>query len=1428
MNKTQINPYAKINRKIYGYSLPTVPSHEGLVKVGHTDKEDPKTRVLQQVGTAGLEFDLLFHRNAVRNDGKLFRDYDLHRYYLQRGYKRALLNNQASEWFKFGDISLAEKLADDYINLDYTAVQVGDDELDYILRPEQAEAVQKTLAYWKNPIHGPEFLWNAKPRFGKTLTCYDFMRQIDAQNVLIVTNRPAIANSWFDDFQAFIAWQEPGLKFVSETDALSDRAPLSRKDFVNGLQTMRDEGLDPRCLAFISLQDLKGAKRAGGQYDKLEWVFNMNWDLLVIDEAHEGIDTQKTDRAFDNIDRAFTLHLSGTPFKAIASQKFHAEQIYNWSYLDEQEAKTTWDSTQEGTNPYASLPTLNLFTYQMSQVIEEEIAKGIDLDDETSLDYAFNLNEFFSTQENGKFVYEADVIRFLDKLCTGKYPFAEEEYRNKLNHTFWLLNWVDSAKAMEALLKKHPFFKDYEIVLAAGDGRSYEEEQSMEELETAAAIGTWNKRSFDRVKEAIDKHKKTITLSVGQLTTGVTIPEWTGVFMLSNIKSPALYFQAAFRAQNPYEFQDPETSEWYRKENAYIFDFAPDRTLVLFDEFANNLHDEGAKGDMAERKENIRELINFFPVIAEDEDGSMREISVEDVLTIPLQLKAVEVVKRGFMSNLLFANISAIFAVPAQMKAILDKIQPEKNKRLQTQREIVVTDPMLNDKGEVEVKPEIVISKTNGIFGPAIYKTDVGATLEKFEEITSREKVAEKVAKDLISQVKEGFEKTKEDYGITQTKINQEIRETEKLLASKIEANIFQAQERERLAQEKYEADIQMIAEPEIREERTQKLEEEKREIKEELEKSVEESLIQVSQNVVGKQIERQEEHKKKTTEDDVRDHLRGFARTIPAFLMAYGTPETTLANYDENIHEETFDELTSITLDEFRQLRDGIEYEDENGKIVQAPGLFDEVVFNSSIQEFFKVKEKLADYLHTKGNEDIFDYIPPQKTNQIFTPKRVVKMMVDLLQENAPDIFKSQETRFIDLYCKSGLYLTELVKRLFVGLADEIPNEDERVKWILENQVYGVAPSHIIYNMVKNYVFDGFPEVSTQNVLELDLIPVAKEGRVKEVLEERFGEEMKFDVIIGNPPYQELDGGAQSSARPVYHLFISEGIALQPKLISMITPSRWFSGGKGLGAFREVMLQESRLRIIVDFPNAAEVFSNVEIKGGVNYFLWDRDHRGDVEVRTIIKNKIVSIDSRPLLVKGIDTFIRHNDAVSILEKVQLKKEKSFSSIVSVRQPFGLPTNFESFDNYEDDENSIMLFSYLSAYKISRDLITRNVEYLDKYKVYIPYAWGSGNPMSDMPDPLVGSPGTGCTETYLLIGPFETKKEAENVVSYIKTRFFRFLVMLIKNTQHATRKVYSLVPMQDFSKPWNDEELFARYGLSSEEIEYINSMVRPD
>lgn len=291
------------------------------------------------------------------------------------------------------------------------------------------------------------------------------------------------------------------------------------------------------CIEFVSLQDLKGSIYFGGQYEKLSELsveHGIDWDIMIIDEAHEGVDTYKTDTAFNHIKRKYTLHLSGTPFKALANDKFSSEAIFNWTYADEQKKKKELDSAKEE-NPYENMPSLSLFTYQMSEIVRDKVEKGINLADRDVEEYAFDLNEFFTTNESGNFVHDKDVNNFLDCLTKQeKFPFSTPELREEIKHSFWLLNRVASAKAFAKKLKLHPIFKDYEIILAAGDGRLDNEEET--------------EKSFNKVTRAIKENEKTITLSVGQLTTGVTIPEWTAILMLANMSSPSLYMQAAFRA----------------------------------------------------------------------------------------------------------------------------------------------------------------------------------------------------------------------------------------------------------------------------------------------------------------------------------------------------------------------------------------------------------------------------------------------------------------------------------------------------------------------------------------------------------------------------------------------------------------------------------------------------------------------------------------------------------------------------------------------------------------------------------------------------------------------------------------------------------------------------------------------------------------
>ena len=1087
--------------QIYAYTTPEIARHNGWTKIGYTE-QNVDTRLKQQMHTADVEYKLEWHGNATYEDtGETFHDTDFHGYL----HKLDIVSKPGTEWFEIEPSPAHQRFYEFRENHGIVGDALAP--VEYRLRDEQERASEKTVDYAHLHERG-EFLWNAKPRFGKTLTSYDFCKRIGAQKILIVTNRPAIANSWYDDYVKFVGF-ESGLAFISSVSTLQGKPYcLSREQYREGL----NNGVPKGFIEFVSLQDLKGAIDFGGKYDKLAHVAELEWDVLIIDEAHEGVDTFKTDVAFDHIKRKFTLHLSGTPFKAIANEKFSEDSIFNWTYADEQKAKKDWDNP-ELPNPYAELPRLNMFTYQMSDIVAGEIKHGMDIDGE-NVGYAFDLNEFFATNENGYFLHNDDVNRFLDALTIQKkFPFSTPELRDELRHTLWMLNRVDSAKALAKKLKQHPIFRDYEIVLAAGDGKLDDDEVSAQ--------------AFDKVRKAIAEHDYTITLSVGQLTTGVTIPEWTAVLMLSNMKSPALYMQAAFRAQNPCLFN--ESGKFLRKENAYVFDFDPARTLTIFEEFANDLYTDTASGGGTadDRKRRVRTLLNFFPVIGEDENGEMVELDAERVLSIPRKIRSREVVRRGFMSDFLFQNISNIFRAPAEVLDVLQKLEPYKapSKELGV-HEDTADELDLNENGEVEIPQEQVIGLANGIFGEKVYSSIADELDDVIDTITVDEDgdsddvfldnlqsiFSDSIAKPLVEAANEKY--GDEFRSAQQKKIERRIKADVDIRLHRevgnftIERNRIEKERASQLdlAQTQEEAD-------EINRSHDKKIENARQSLVENLKDSREELVKSAGETVVREVETAKRENKKQTIEGSIRDHLRGFSRTIPSFLMAYGNEDTTLAHFDRIIPADVFFEVTSVTVEQFCLLRDGGDVTDpESGETVHFEGqLFDPVVFDDSVHEFINLRGKLANYFDDSQDEDIFDYVPPQKTNQIFTPRNVVVKMVDLFEQETPGCFDDPDHTFADLYMKSGLYITEVIKRLFNSekMCDLFPNDRTRLNHILEEQVFGIAPTEIIYKIATNYILGANGEVGggcDTNFVKADSAELAKEGKLAEFVEQTFG----------------------------------------------------------------------------------------------------------------------------------------------------------------------------------------------------------------------------------------------------------------------------------------------------------------------------------
>lgn len=501
--------------------------------------------------------------------------------------------------------------------------------------------------------------------------------------------------------------------------------------------------------------------------------------------------------------------------------------------------------------------------------------------------------------------------------------------------------------------------------------------------------------------------------------------------------------------------------------------------------------------------------------------------------------------------------------------------------------------------------------------------------------------------------------------------------------------------------------------------------------------------------------------------------------------------------------------------------------------------------------------------------NPDVLSCLANLSNDEVFTPPEVANAMIDLLPQ---ELFSDPNTKFLDPACKSGVFLREIAKRLIKGLEPKIPDLQERVNHIFTKQLYAIAITELTSLLARRSVYCSKDASGKYSVTDFSssegniFFSPAKHLWIDDkclhcgASKAEYGEEqrknlethayqfihnaipeelenMKFDVIIGNPPYQMSDGGNSASAAPIYQHFVEKSMKLKPRYLSLIIPARWYSGGKGLDSFREKMISDKHIRILHDFLNASDCFPGVEIKGGICYFLWNRDNEGTCEITTHVSNDNVSTQNRYMKFGDNDIFIRRNEAIEILAKIQSKKEKPFSDFVSSRKPFGLPTNFEGHLGREKDD--ITLYQHGGTAYIRPSEILKNKQWVEKSKLYISKAYGASDdwPHQIINKPIFGSKNSCCTETYLVIGPFETEEITNNVMKYIKTQFFRFLVSLIKISQDATQRVYQFVPAQNFSSnseiDWSktvgeiNQKLFEKYGLVEPETKFIESMIRP-
>ena len=1321
-------------------------AHEGLLKIGeatcNTDKNPDeilpncnvlnaaaKKRINQYTTTAGIVYDLLYtelaRRNVIKNGkSKLeaFSDHDVHKVLERTGIKRHYFDtqNKANEWFEV-DLETAKKA----INAvkegrsSLLSSEVSEGKSPIIFRPEQADAIRKTIKQFKT---GNQMLWNAKMRFGKTLTALQVAKECEFKHILILTHRPVVSVGWYEDFE----------KIFYDTDYIFG-SKTKGEDISHLIDT------DKKFVYFASMQDLRGSESVGGKFDKNDEIFLTKWDFVVIDEAHEGTLTKLGQAVIDTItdlsDNPKILRLSGTPFNLL--DKFNEDEIYTWDYVMEQRAKLEWNIAHFGdSNPYAALPELQIFTYNLDKLIPGYM----DVEDS-----AFNFREFFRTwtgnvqkdfkpmpdgTQVGDFVHKADVKKFLDLMCASddksNYPFSTQEYREFFRHSLWMVPGVKEAKALSALLKEHPVFGSgaFNIVNVAGSGD--------EEIDSRDALDAVRKAFGDNPDETYS-----ITLSCGRLTTGVTVPEWTAVFMLAGTfsTSASSYMQTIFRVQSPANINGKV------KERCCVFDFAPDRTLKMVAE-AGKLSTK--TGSTSEDRIVMGEFLNFCPVIAVS-GSNMQPYNVDKLLQQLKKAYTDRVVRNGFDDRHIY-NDNLL---------------------------------KLND---IEL-----------------------ADFESLKKIVGASKQSEKVREIDIND--QGF--TDEEYA--------ELEHIEK-----------------KPKKERTPEDIALL----------------------------------------------EEKKRKRDNAQKAMSILRGISIRIPLLIYGADVPvdrEITVNNFVDLIDNASWDEFMpkGVTKDIYRKFS---KYYEQDVFVAAGRQIRNMALAADELSPDDRVKKIAAQFAMFKN--------PDKET--VLTPWRVVNMhMSDCLggycfyNEDFTDTI--EEPRFVDrgkvteetvanteaqileINSKTGLYPLYVTYSIYRKRCAEIKPEELTIEkqyemWqkTVEDNIFVICKTPMAKAITRRTLL-GYRKGKINAHAFDDLIMQLKEKPEQfreKILRGNFwskeGKEMKFDAIVGNPPYQEMDGGHGVSATPIYNVFVVNAKKFSPKYLSMIIPARWYVGGRALDAFRNEMLNDKRLCSLHDYPNTADCFNNVDIKGGICYFLWDKDYYGNCEVHSH-NGSTCTIAIRNLIDTDMNTFVR--DAVSreILRKVSSICNEFLSSILKPGRYFGFHTKVV----WENDKGLLQTADGKSFYNVSRNHdqnynikvyiahgfcwisssdVKKNFKEVNQYKVLIPEA---GNPGSTIiGNPRISEPGSCSSNTYIVAIAEKTNLQiCKNILSYLKTQFLRFLLSLKTTTQHMPPKAYSFVPLQDFTEKsdidWSksvaeiDQQLYAKYSLNDEEISFIESMIKP-
>ncbi|MDT2879655.1 Eco57I restriction-modification methylase domain-containing protein [Lactococcus lactis] len=1254
-------------------------------------------RINQYMKTSGIKFVLEWVELAWKKSTKTwFHDHDVHEVLKRSGIKRPEFLD-GSEWFET-DLETAKSaikaVKEGQSALDSVGSTNADDHI--TLRPEQSLAVEKTK---KNFKKNKKMLWNAKMRFGKTLTSLELIKEQKYTKVLIMTHRPVVSDSWFEDFGK-MNMAEEGYRYGS------DGSHFKLKDLKSG---------NTPFIYFVSIQKL----RYGGGKVNLKEFSDVDWDLIIVDEAHEGTQTELAENVLKSLEKDNTkmLSLSGTPFNI--QDQYSEESVYTWDYTMEQSAKLRY-SLEHPTekNPYESLPKVNMFTFEMKN--KERFS-----DDSKS----FNFREFFRLNENNEFVHKHDINAFLDNITnqdsSTNYPFSTKQYRNELRHTLWLLPGVKEANAFEKLLNEHQIFgKEYKIVNVVKDDKSDSNEVATE-------------GDLDKVRQAIGdpSQSKTITLTVRKLTTGVNIPEWTAVLFLSNTNSAMNYLQAAFRAQTPFSHE-----KLGMKKNCYIFDFAPDRALTVMAESAQINSGVGKKNTL-QQKEAMTQLLNFMPILGQTDHG-MKVFNVDRMLTQLKKVYAEKAVRSGFEDDSLYND------------------------------ELLTLDEAdLNDFNNLKE----IVGKTNLSGLPKKVEINVnGLTDEEYEK---GEKAQKKKPRERTTEEKEIIEKVKQ------------AKKQRKTMISILRG-----------------------------------------------------ISIRIPMMIYGMPIEVDKE----MGIDEFVNHVDSISWEE---FMPKGIKKSDFKRFAKYYDPEVFVEAGRI-IRQRAQSYDDLEYTERAEKIAELFGTFKNPDKETVLTPWRVVNLQLSKTIGglryfdenfentTLNGQDSITWVETEITKEVFKPN----------------------TKILEINSKTGLYPLYVASSLFYQKRNKLNDdragrfskidEDEIIQEVLKDNIYVIAKTPMAKTITQR-TLAGYNNWAT-NILYVEEINQKLKSNMDQTIKEiqKGLNVMKFDVVVGNPPYQEA--GVKEGARdePVYHEFIKLTYEISDKSV-LITPGRFlFNAGQTPKSWNEKMLADEHLKVVHYEQDSSKIFPNTDIKGGIVVTYHD-------------KNKIFG---------AIDTFTPFEELNSILLKVESFDGISLTSIVfgtsnyqyteKILEDFPelrgqitksqIKTN--AFDKLtqiffdkkpENGENYIQLIGRQNnerTYKwVRRDYVTDGTN-LNKYKVILPKANGSGaiGEVLSTPligEPLIGEPLIGTTQTFITVGQFETLQEAEFVLKYIKSKFARTLLGILKITQDNPPETWRKVPLQNFTPnsdiDWTksiseiDQQLYKKYGLNQEEINFVEEKVKP-